>query len=123
MAALVSLIVSHFATVPPPLGCLVLCPEVAGVQLSVWGCRELARSWIGAVDRDGVWLAHARYLRRRASSADVLDNVPESHTAAHSFPGTRQESLSDVPGNRPLSLKNQITELGQLGCGWPQRCC
>src|ERR1035441_711624 len=52
---------------------------------------------------DGVWLARCPHLRRRSSSADVPDNVPESHTAGRPFPGPRHASWPDVPDNRPLS--------------------
>ena len=38
-----------------------------------------------------------------ASSTEAPDNMPESHTATRPFPGPHQESLPDVPDNRPLS--------------------
>ena len=52
---------------------------------------------------DSVWLVRCPHSRRRSSSTDVPDNVPESHTAARPFPGPRQASRPDVPDNRPLS--------------------
>jgi hypothetical protein len=54
---------------------------------------------------DDVRLCPCRHLRRRSSSADVPDNVSESHTAPRSFPGPRHVSRPDVPDNRPLSSR------------------
>ena|SRR5215510_7601011 len=87
MAALVSLIVSHLATVTPPQECLVCVrrlPECGSLS-GIVGSWLVVRSapWTGGMASG---LRGARHLRRRSSSTDVPDNVPESHTAAHLFP-------------------------------------
>ena len=71
----------------PPAGIHV---HFAGVQQSVWNCQELAQSSIGALDRGWHLACRCPHLRRRSSSIDVPDNVPESQSAARPFPGPRQ---------------------------------
>ena len=82
-------------------GYMFSLPECS--SLSVWDCRGLPTVRSAPWTVDGVRPCPCPHLRRRSSSADVPDNVSESHTAPRPFPGPRHVSRPDVPDNRPLS--------------------